>query len=983
MPQQAITPFALSPQALSRLNTLPTAKMAVTRGIFPRYALALKAASKVSDESKPSGARRRLARHSPQDDVDFVCSEHLTTKGNGFHTLHKSVNKRAHALTGTITPRTRPFKISALTAAIHEKNTGTKVHPSRITPVRSRSTHKLASSRDISPLRGTHKLSPLSRSLVTTTMESSLSASTTAAPLALSQDSGGSSLAPTRYTSSADILEHPLPQQESPYSTLLCNDLKLGTVDIGKIVVPTRYDVMRTSRFGKPSLDHSFTSEACFEHILIHILKTDVLSLCDTEALLSCHPLFLHLHNMLHWTKRIDFSSLGNPIVNYSEQANISMDRVMQFLASALFYDLDLSTVIRSLRGTYTGEFRDAAGTLAALRQTNCDPALVQEVFRTLIIGYPNKMNACSSHENFLKFFRYGNHVTIKSNPTNVRTTLNKEDRNQYLLPFPNWIARFCKNIHLTPQGLLSKLGKNDRLIWDGSFIPEWDSTCVNMMLNGQDEPEIHYGDALLRHINRIWNLRISFPSEELYLFDDDVKGAFRHPKYHPDVAGAFSFVIENHLFVSLGQTFGSLVSPQNWEPLARARTHLAAALSHRRDLLAKYQPLISKVEFSPAPESSYTFTQAVRDSLNPGVSDSTSTTYNMFVDDSLYVHIASVIKHSMAASIEALYIVLGYPNDNIRIDALSLDKFFQSICSYERIQLGVSINTRTMTIGLSNLKRLSMIDELKHWHKGRRSFTLLQGVTLCGILEFWSSTSCWGRFLFLALRAAVTTAFRNASSITKDKRIIKVMISELARTPKPVDLRVRFLQRNIAREIYQCKAKAHVTKNMKIELKIIHEVLLHPLKYNLTSPIAHLATRLPDFTGYSDACLEAAGAQVPALHFWWHIEWPHVIKSLTLKHLRVTRKCPLTNKLISINLLEFVAEIITYAAVTVFFSLNPSSCSHPYPVLLIWTDNMSAKAWIKKAAMKTSKGMALQRILCNLMINNPVGLQADFIPGL
>ena len=72
MPQHAITSFALSPQALSRLNTLPTAKMAVTRGIFPRYPLALKAASKVSDESKPSGARRRLKRHSPQDDVDFV-----------------------------------------------------------------------------------------------------------------------------------------------------------------------------------------------------------------------------------------------------------------------------------------------------------------------------------------------------------------------------------------------------------------------------------------------------------------------------------------------------------------------------------------------------------------------------------------------------------------------------------------------------------------------------------------------------------------------------------------------------------------------------------------------------------------------------------------------------------------------------------------------------------------------------------------------
>ena len=34
---------------------------------------------------------------------------------------------------------------------------------------------------------------------------------------------------------------------------------------------------------------------------------------------------------------------------------------------------------------------------------------------------------------------------------------MNKEDRNQYVLPLPNWIARFVKNLQLTPQGLLQK----------------------------------------------------------------------------------------------------------------------------------------------------------------------------------------------------------------------------------------------------------------------------------------------------------------------------------------------------------------------------------------------------------------------------------------------------------------------------------------------------------------------------------------------
>ena len=74
--------------------------------------------------------------------------------------------------------------------------------------------------------------------------------------------------------------------------------------------------------------------------------------------------------------------------------------------------------------------------------------------------------------------------------------------------------------------------------------------------------------------------------------------------------------------------------------------------------------------------------------------------------------------------------------------------------------------------------------------------------------------------------------------------------------------------------------------------------------------------------------------------------------------------------------------EIINYAAVTILFQSNLTSCKNDYPILLNWTDNLTSKSWIKKAATKTVKGKALQRILCSLMINNPLGIIADYIPG-
>ena len=174
-------------------------------------------------------------------------------------------------------------------------------------------------------------------------------------------------------------------------------------------------------------------------------------------------------------------------------------------------------------------------------------------------------------------------------------------------------------------------------------------------MFNINDDPEFVYGD--------VWNLRISYSNEELHLFDDDVKGTFRHSKYHPDVAGAFAFSISNYLMIPMGQTFGSIDSPQDWKPFARARTHLAYSLSHRRDLLAKHDEIITQVEFGKPPSKGVSFTPVTPDPCIQGILNKLRTSYNMFVDDSRFIVTVIIVKHAMAARIEALYTVLDFPD--------------------------------------------------------------------------------------------------------------------------------------------------------------------------------------------------------------------------------------------------------------------------------------------------------------------------------
>ena len=61
------------------------------------------------------------------------------------------------------------------------------------------------------------------------------------------------------------------------------------------------------------------------------------------------------------------------------------------------------------------------------------------------------------------------------------------------------------------------------------------------------------------------------------------------------------------------------------------------------------------------------------------------------------------------------------------------MEKFLAAKCSYEKIQLGIRINTRTMVVEMPEIKINNMLKELNHWHKGRKSFTIRQVATLVG----------------------------------------------------------------------------------------------------------------------------------------------------------------------------------------------------------------------------------------------------------
>ena len=348
----------------------------------------------------------------------------------------------------------------------------------------------------------------------------------------------------------------------------------------------------------------------------------------------------------------------------------------------------------------------------------------------------------------------------------------------------------------------------------------------------------------------------------------------------------------------------------------------------------------------------------------------------------------ADIRKHMptcMAASIEALFQVMGLLLEKVRRSPLSMDKFSAFPCSWEKTQLGLHINTRAMSIALPTDKLLRLVSTLTStWHTARKSFTLLEGVTLLGHLEHACTVCPWGKYLFCALRSAVNMCLKTRTRHMAKLSDLAVMVSTV-RDVKTADEQIlfdSFIQKKVSKSLYQSKEPCFISKELSLELSFLRQILEQPSTYKWECPIAHLVPRSPDYTSTGDASLFAGGGYSLDLKFWWYIHWPEEVHSKTLKFFTINKKDSSTGELISINLLEFAVVIINYATASYALSLRPSSATNPYPVLLNWADNMTANKWALKAATTNLAGRGLSRLFCALRLNNSLGLNTDFIPG-
>ena len=156
-----------------------------------------------------------------------------------------------------------------------------------------------------------------------------------------------------------------------------------------------------------------------------------------------------------------------------------------------------------------------------------------------------------------------------------VTQTLNKEERNNHVLPFPCWFASASLNAYCVSQTIIpGKMNvlqpdkiKKVRLVWDGSTKVNWWETTMNEVIPTSYEALINFGYVYMAFCIWLYNLRITFPDEDILLAFIDISSCFRWPRIHPDLAVAFGFIIGPLFYAANGMVFGSVASATSWEP--------------------------------------------------------------------------------------------------------------------------------------------------------------------------------------------------------------------------------------------------------------------------------------------------------------------------------------------------------------------------------------------------------------------------------
>lgn len=616
----------------------------------------------------------------------------------------------------------------------------------------------------------------------------------------------------------------------------------------------------------------------------------------------------------------------------------IDRERVWLMGCALLRFHFNYGDMIRWIGGEYTNAHRNWQATFEKVEEIKSlavppgYPKLdYDRAHRICTEGVPLAGIYECSLKSMLQRNAYDNHPALRAQHEQVLKKLTEEEENSFHLLLPRFLCRFIFGLHLSPLAFIVRKGKGRICVDCSSALDIKDDGAPNAQiprpstLGREDEnPTVYFASALRRHLEWIWNLRISHPSEDILQYGDDIHAAFRHVLYHPDMAIVFAYVFMQFLIIPVGAIFGARNSPSYWCILAEIRAHLTACGKNAEDIT----PLASRVTIVPPPTilEASRLVPARQDSIHKGVEPVMRDRHqqSMYVDDSATAALRNKIRQSINASVEAAYTLFGRPEENRRSSCLAADKW-RDVASYKMEHLGFIIDTRSMTMSWPVLKRQSLRVLIEEgWQQYPCEKSPREVAQILGIIRSACQVAPLGNFLSIRLQQSLSDA------ISRSQQGCSKRWWAYGRFPIP-------------RQAFD-------------DVRLIYEALDEDDDSRTWSQhIGLLVRREPTSTIYSDASYEGMGGFSAEFHFMWRLSrYDLIAYGFDMKIVQHDTSEPAaTADGIHINVLEFLAIIIN-----VVFALQFARRNGPIPgghVISVLADNTSALSWMRFASRSHS----------------------------
>ncbi len=145
--------------------------------------------------------------------------------------------------------------------------------------------------------------------------------------------------------------------------------------------------------------------------------------------------------------------------------------------------------------------------------------------------------------------------------------------------------------------------------------------------------------------------------------------------------------------------------SASSWEAFRQAIKALAKVFANRPDLVIRHKKFIDMLKWEEI-DPSAELTPAFACTINHGIMDDAGKQRDLptriYVYNALMLALdADHMKMVLAATIEAIFVVMGKPEVKVRQCPLAMDKWLGLVISPKQTMLGLVINNNTLTVAI------------------------------------------------------------------------------------------------------------------------------------------------------------------------------------------------------------------------------------------------------------------------------------------